>query len=88
MIAAGLAGVDEALDAGPEYIGNAYVDNTLPALPATLRESVDLFSGSHLAESAFGRDVVQHYLHAARLEIREFEAAVTDWERRRYYERI
>lgn len=88
MIAAGLAGIDEALDCGPEYHGNAYVDESLPALPTTLREATDLFRTSHLAEQAFTPAVVQHYLHAAELELREFNAAVTDWERRRYYERI
>jgi glutamine synthetase len=88
MIAAGLAGIHEGLDCGPEYQGNAYVDEALPALPTTLREAVELFAHSELAEAAFGAEVVQHYLHAARLEIREFDAAVTDWERRRYYERI
>ncbi|HEY2343275.1 MAG TPA: glutamine synthetase family protein [Chthoniobacteraceae bacterium] len=88
MIAAGLAGLDEGLECGAEYHGNAYVDAALPALPSTLRESLDLFEKSAVADRSFGADVVEHYLHAGRLEVREFDAAVTDWERARYFERI
>jgi glutamine synthetase len=88
MLAAGLAGIDENLDCGSEYHGNAYVDASLPALPATLRDAVDLFERSEIAKQCFGADVVEHYVHAGRLELREFDAAVTDWERQRYFERI
>ena len=88
MIAAGLAGIEEELDPGPEYHGNAYMDTSLPALPGTLRDALDLFEASTLASTAFGREVVEHYLHAGRLEVRAFDAAVTDWERRRYFEQI
>jgi glutamine synthetase len=88
MIAAGLAGIDEGLQCGPEYHGNAYVDPKLEALPATLRESLDLFENSAIARKSFGSEVIEHYVHAGRLELREFDAAVTDWERQRYFERI
>ncbi len=88
MIAAGLAGIDEQLDCGAEYHGNAYVDEALPALPSTLREAIELFSASAVAKASFTPEVTEHYLHAARLEMREFDAAVTDWERKRYFERI
>jgi glutamine synthetase len=88
MIAAGLAGIEEKLDCGAEYAGNAYADQALPALPANLRTATDLFAGSEVARRSFGADVVEHYVHAANLEAREFDAAVTDWERKRYFERI
>ena len=88
MIAAGLAGVEEGLDCGDVYRGNAYVDAGLPALPATLREAADLLDASRLARSAFGDAVVDFYVHTARHEVRAFDAAVTDWERVRYFERI
>ena len=32
--------------------------------------------------------MVEHYVHAFRTEQAAFDAAVTDWERRRYFERI
>jgi glutamine synthetase len=88
MIAAGMAGVEERLDCGPEYHGNAYVDPKLRALPKSLREAADLLDGSKLARRTFGDDVVDFYVHTARLEARAFNDAVTDWERIRYFERI
>ncbi len=87
-IAAGMAGVEEQLDCGEPYRGNAYVDPHLPALPKTLREAADLLERSELARRAFGDATVEFYLHTARLEIEAFDNAVTDWERQRYFERI
>jgi glutamine synthetase len=87
-IAAGLAGVEEKIDCGEAYVGNAYVDEQLPALPGSLGEAADLLEKSKLARSAFGEHVVEFHVHAARHEVRAFEGAVTDWERARYFERI
>jgi glutamine synthetase len=87
-IIAGMAGVEEQLDCGEPYEGNAYVDANLPTLPRTLHEAADLLEGSELARKSFGSDVVDFYLHTARLEIDAFDNAVTDWEKRRYFERI
>jgi glutamine synthetase len=88
MLAAGMAGVEEQLDCGEVYQGNAYLDARLPALPRTLRHAGDLLDQSRLARRAFGDDVVEFYVHTARLEAEAFENAVTDWERMRYFERI
>jgi len=88
MLAAGLAGVDEKLDCGNEYVGNAYVDPKLARLPATLPDATTLFSQSSLAREAFGPEVVDFYSHHARLEVDSFNNAVTDWEKSRYFERI
>jgi glutamine synthetase len=88
MIAAGLAGVEENLDCGEAYRGNAYVDEKLPALPSSLREAADVLESSALARRAFGDDVIDFYVHTARHEQRAFDSAVTDWERVRYFERI
>jgi len=88
MIAAGLRGIEEKLDCGTEYHGNAYVDEALPNVPTNLSNAAELFGSSELARASFGPEVVEHYTHAARLEVRQFEAAVTDWERKRYFEQI
>jgi glutamine synthetase len=88
MLAAGLAGVEEHLDCGQEYAGNAYVDPALARLPATLPEATDLFNRSTLARKAFSSDVVDFYVHHAHLETEAFNNAVTDWEKSRYFERI
>ena len=88
MLAAGLAGVEEQLDCGKDYRGNAYIDDKLRALPRTLRDAADLLDQSKLARRAFGDNVVNFYVHTARLEVQAFNDAVTDWERTRYFERI
>ena len=41
-----------------------------------------------MAKEAFGAEVVDHYLNRAGVEIEAFEAAVTDWERYRGFERL
>ncbi len=88
MLAAGFAGVEEGLDCGDEYKGNAYVDGRLAKLPASLRDATDLLDGSKLAHQVFGKEVVEFYVHHARLEHQAFSDSVTDWERRRYFEQI
>ena len=88
MIAAGMAGVEEKLDCGADYHGNAYVDATLKSLPKSLGEAAELLDSSKLARKAFGDAVVDFYAHTARLEAQAFNNAVTDWERTRYFERI
>jgi glutamine synthetase len=88
MIAAGLAGISEDLDSGNEYRGNAYQDQNLARLPASLRDATDLFERSQLARTAFSNSVVEFYAHHARLEVAAFGNAVTDWEKQRYFERI
>src|SRR5437773_1478431 len=87
-IAAGLHGVASKLKAPKPYEGNAYQDATLPQVPKTLREAIGELERSRVARAAFGDRVVDHYLHAARLEQQAFDQAVTDWELIRNFERI
>jgi glutamine synthetase len=88
LIAAGLQGVDQGLELEPPYSGNAYLATDRPRLPTTLREARDLFAASPVARAAFGDQVVDHYVNAADVELAAFEAAVTDWELRRGFERL
>lgn len=88
ILAAGMAGIEEDLDCGQPYEGNAYVDQSLKALPPTLRQATDLLDASAMARRAFGDAVIDFYVHTARLECLAAEHAVTDWERRRYFEQI
>jgi glutamine synthetase len=88
IIAAGLHGVSAVLELEPAYQGNAYLATDKPRLPGTLREARDLFAASDVARAAFGKEVVDHYVHAADVELAAFEAAVTDWERFRGFERL
>ncbi|WP_055499366.1 glutamine synthetase family protein [Streptomyces albus] len=87
MIAAGLHGIDNALELPPPCTGNAYAGDA-PHVPATLREAAGLWGASSLARDAFGSEVVDHYLNMARVEQRAFDTAVTDWERYRSFERM
>jgi glutamine synthetase len=91
LIAAGLYGMDNALPLEPELAGNAYeagASGAKPTVPTTLHEAAALLAGSTVAREAFGDDVVEHYLNAARVETAAFDAAVTDWERVRGFERL
>ena len=88
LIAAGLHGVENGLALEPAYEGNAYDADGKPHLPRTLREARDLFADSDVARQAFGEEVVRHYVHAADIELDAYDAAVTDWERFRGFERL
>ncbi|WP_246351546.1 glutamine synthetase family protein [Nocardia barduliensis] len=87
LIAAGLHGIDRRLPLEPEFHGNAY-HSERPRVPHTLREAAQLFEDSTVARAAFGDDVVRHYRNAARVELDAYDAAVTDWERIRGFERL
>ncbi|MGX7681484.1 glutamine synthetase family protein [Jatrophihabitans sp. DSM 45814] len=87
MLASGLHGIEERLELEPAFEGNAYASDK-PRVPTTLREARDLFAASALAEQFFGRDVVDHYVNYADVELAAFDAAVTDWERYRGFERL
>ncbi|MDA7617921.1 glutamine synthetase family protein [Verrucomicrobia bacterium] len=88
MLIAGMAGIDEKLDCPGSYEGNAYMDESLPALPGSLEEAKNSLNQSTLARETLGDAVVDFYVRTAQLEIQAFASAVTDWERQRYFERI
>ena len=88
MLAAGRAGMAEKLDCGDEYLGNAYVDPRLEALPSSLGDAAARLAGSALARRTLGDAVIEFYTHTARLEVQAYANAVTDWERLRYFEQI
>jgi len=87
MIAGGLDGVEKELPLEPAFKGNAY-DDPGPRVPVTLRDALAEWEGSDLARATFGKDVVEHYANYARVELAAFDAAVTDWELRRSFERL
>jgi glutamine synthetase len=87
MIAAGLHGIDSELPLEPAVEGNAYLD-TSARVPHTLRDALELWGKSDLAREAFGAEVVEHYANYARVELEAYDAAVTDWELRRSFERL
>jgi glutamine synthetase len=87
MLAGGLHGIANELTLEPAFEGNAYASDK-QHVPSTLAEARELFAGSEIATAAFGSDVVEHYVNAADVELAAFNAAVTDWERIRGFERL
>ncbi len=86
-IAAGLAGVEAELEPPPPTKANAYEVEGMQRVPATLVEAITALRDGELARTAFGAEVFEHYLHLAECEQAAFDRQVTDWERRRYFER-
>ena len=86
-LAAGLDGIARRTEPPPIFQGDAYGAQTLPRVPATLRDATDRFESSAFAREAFGEEFVKHYVHFLRTEQRKFDEAVTDWEKARFFER-
>ncbi|MCX4722755.1 glutamine synthetase family protein [Streptomyces sp. NBC_01306] len=87
MVAAGLYGVENELELPEPCTGNAYNSDAVH-VPTTLREAAERWENSPIAREAFGDEVVDHYRHMARVEQDAYDAAVTDWERFRSFERM
>ncbi|MFE1750203.1 glutamine synthetase family protein [Streptomyces anandii] len=87
LVAAGLHGVEHKLPLPDPCPGNAYAAD-YEHVPATLREAAELWENSAIAEAAFGAEVVAHYRNMARVELDAYDAAITDWELRRSFERM
>jgi glutamine synthetase len=88
LLAAGLDGLVHRTEPPPPFDGDVYAAADLDRVPSTLGQATDHFASSSFAKDAFGPAVVDHYTHFFRTEQAAFDATVTDWERRRYFERI
>ncbi|GIJ07205.1 glutamine synthetase family protein [Micromonospora andamanensis] len=88
LVAGALHGIENELELGQECAGNAYDDASAERVPGTLRDALTLWEGSTVARDAFGEEVVAHYANMARVELAAFDAAVTDWELTRGFERL
>lgn len=87
LVAAGLHGIEQKLELPEACAGNAY-SAEYAHVPTNLREAAELWENSPIAQAAFGDEVVAHYRNMARVELEAFDAAVTDWELRRSFERL
>ncbi|WDZ87501.1 glutamine synthetase family protein [Micromonospora cathayae] len=88
LVAGALHGIENDLPLEPECTGNAYDDPDAGRVPGTLRDALTLWEASPVARAAFGDEVVAHYANQARVELAAFDAAVTDWELVRGFERL
>lgn len=87
-LASGLDGIANRIEPPEIFTGDIYAAKFLPRVPYTLAEATERFAASDFAKRAFGDEVVEHYTHFFRTEQAAYNQAVTDWERKRYFERI
>jgi glutamine synthetase len=87
MLAGGLYGIENELPLEDELVGNAYTSGR-EKVPGTLAAAREVFATSKVARAALGDDVVDHYVNMADVELTAYNAAVTDWELRRGFERL
>jgi glutamine synthetase len=87
-LASGLDGIANRMEPPECFVGDVYAAKTLPRVPYTLAEANERFTASDFAQHAFGKAVVEHYGHFFRTEVAAYDKAVTDWEHKRYFERI
>ena len=87
QIAAGLAGIEAGMAAPEPVSGDVYGMDGVPDLPRSLQEAAEALRGSDMLRAAFGSEVVDHYVRMAEVEQEVFDAAVTDWEIARGFER-
>lgn len=87
LLAAGIDGIERKLDLQPEFKGDAYGSQDAQQIPATLRDATKTLDDSKMLRAAFGDDVIDHYVRAAKWEQEEFDRKITDWEVARGFER-
>ncbi len=88
ILASGLDGIRKQIEPPDIFVGDVYAAAELPHVPRTLAEAIVEFEESEFARDAFGEAVFEHYLHFFKSEQVAFDNAVTDWERKRYFEQI
>jgi glutamine synthetase len=84
QILAGLDGIDRALDPGPS--ADAPYEAKASLLPKSLSEAVSALQEDSFFRGAMGAELVDYYVHIKNAEIERFQAEVTDWEQREYFE--
>lgn len=87
-LACGLDGIKNKTAAPEIFEGDIYAAKHLPRVAYSLAEATEKFEQSDFAKQAFGSEIVEHYSRHFKMEQEAFNKAVTDWERKRYFERI
>ena len=87
QLAAGIAGMKEGLTLDDPVTGDVYNMTDVPEIPNTLRAATEQLRGSKMLRAAMGDGVIDHYTRCAEVEQEMFDAAVTDWEIQRGFER-
>jgi glutamine synthetase len=84
QILSGLDGVDRALDPGPS--ADTPYETEAALLPKSLREAVFALKDDPFFRESLGAEFVDYYVHIKNAEIERFQAEVSDWEQREYFE--
>jgi glutamine synthetase len=84
QILSGLDGVDRALEPGPS--ADTPYEAKAALLPKSLQEAVAALKDDPFFREAFGSGFVDYYVHIKNAEIERFQAEVSDWEHREYFE--
>ena len=84
QLAFGLDGIAARRDPGPP--ADTPYATEAPLLPRSLGEALSALEASDGARAAFGEAFVDYYLRLKRAEIARFEAEVSEWEHREYFE--
>ncbi|MEY3034420.1 MAG: hypothetical protein RLZ86_1042 [Actinomycetota bacterium] len=87
-LAGGLHGIRHRLELTDPYVGNGYTASDVERIPWNLPDAIEAWRTSETARECFGEDVHHWILRSAETEWASFNRAVTDWELRRYFERI
>jgi len=87
-LAGGLHGIEHGLVPPPPMQANVYEAEGLTPLPRTLGHAIELLDASAVARDFLGDAFVNHYVAMRRWETDRHRRAVTDWERRRYFEQV
>ncbi len=87
LLAAGIKGIEERQPLPAPSRGDLYGQKQVEELPRTLRAATETLRHSAMLREAMGDEVIDHYTRAAEVEQEEFDAAVTDWEISRGFER-
>ena len=84
QILSGLDGVDRSIDPGPS--ADTPYETKASLLPKSLREAVFALNDDPFFRTAMGAELVDYYVHIKNAEIERFQAEVTEWEQREYFE--
>ena len=84
QLATGLAGVAAAAEPPPPTDSPYEAD--APTLPTSLGAALGALDGGKILRAAFGDEFVDYYSMIKHAEVRRYEAHVTDWEMKEYFD--
>ena len=84
QILSGIDGLEQKLDPGPS--ADAPYETAAPPLPRSLREALAALREDACMAAGLGQDFIAYFCRLKEAELARFDAEVTDWEQREYFE--